>query len=54
MTKIVSGSVAERFNVPLSKSGVEETLPWVQIPPLPPDFIVLLVVYFNSDVWECM
>jgi len=27
--------VAERFNVPDSKSGVGVTLPWVQIPPRP-------------------
>ena len=29
------GRVAERFNVPDSKSGVGATLPWVQIPPRP-------------------
>ena len=29
------GRVAERFNVPDSKSGVGVTLPWVQIPPRP-------------------
>jgi hypothetical protein len=32
---IENGRVAERFNVPDSKSGVGETLPWVQIPPRP-------------------
>ena len=32
---IGNGRVAERFNVPDSKSGVGETLPWVQIPPRP-------------------
>ena len=32
---ILNGRVAERFNVPDSKSGVGETLPWVQIPPRP-------------------
>ncbi len=32
---IEDGRVAERFNVPDSKSGVGETLPWVQIPPRP-------------------
>ena len=30
-----NGRVAERFNVPDSKSGVGVTLPWVQIPPRP-------------------
>ena len=30
-----NGRVAERFNVPDSKSGVGATLPWVQIPPRP-------------------
>ena len=33
---IENGRVAERFNVPDSKSGVGVTLPWVQIPPRPP------------------
>jgi hypothetical protein len=28
--------VAERLKAPDSKSGVRETVPWVQIPPLPP------------------
>ena len=32
---IENGRVAERFNVPDSKSGVGVTLPWVQIPPRP-------------------
>ena len=32
---IEHGRVAERFNVPDSKSGVGVTLPWVQIPPRP-------------------
>ena len=32
---IKNGRVAERFNVPDSKSGVGVTLPWVQIPPRP-------------------
>ncbi len=32
---IQNGRVAERFNVPDSKSGVGVTLPWVQIPPRP-------------------
>ena len=32
---IKDGRVAERFNVPDSKSGVGVTLPWVQIPPRP-------------------
>ena len=32
---IEKGRVAERFNVPDSKSGVGVTLPWVQIPPRP-------------------
>ena len=32
---IDNGRVAERFNVPDSKSGVGVTLPWVQIPPRP-------------------
>jgi hypothetical protein len=27
--------VAERLKAPDSKSGVRETVPWVQIPPLP-------------------
>ena len=31
-----TGRVAERFNVPDSKSGLGETLTWVRIPPLPP------------------
>ena len=31
-----SGRVAERLKAPDSKSGVRETVPWVQIPPLPP------------------
>ena len=35
MPMIKNGRVAERFNVPDSKSGVGETLPWVQIPPRP-------------------
>jgi len=33
--RVESGRVAERFNVPDSKSGVGVTLPWVQIPPRP-------------------
>ncbi len=33
--RLESGRVAERFNVPDSKSGVGVTLPWVQIPPRP-------------------
>ena len=33
--RIKNGRVAERFNVPDSKSGVGVTLPWVQIPPRP-------------------
>ena len=33
--RIENGRVAERFNVPDSKSGVGVTLPWVQIPPRP-------------------
>ena len=32
---VKGGRVAERFNVPDSKSGVGATLPWVQIPPRP-------------------
>ncbi len=32
---IENGRVAERFNVPDSKSGVGVTLPCVQIPPRP-------------------
>src|SRR6218665_3272868 len=31
------GEVAERSNVPDSKSGVVATLPWVRIPPSPPE-----------------
>ena len=33
--RMKNGRVAERFNVPDSKSGVGVTLPWVQIPPRP-------------------
>jgi hypothetical protein len=32
----LNGRVAERLKAPDSKSGVRETVPWVQIPPLPP------------------
>jgi hypothetical protein len=32
-----AGEVAEWSNVPDSKSGVGATLPWVRIPPSPPD-----------------
>ena len=32
-----TGRVAERLKAPDSKSGVRETVPWVQIPPLPPE-----------------
>ena len=31
-----AGRVAEWLKAPDSKSGVGESLPWVQIPPLPP------------------
>ena len=40
---IENGRVAERFNVPDSKSGVGVTLPWVQIPPRPSLLIYDLV-----------
>ena len=30
------GEVAEWSNAPLSKSSVQETVPWVRIPPSPP------------------
>ena len=30
------GEVAEWFNAPVLKTGVGESLPWVQIPPSPP------------------
>src|SRR5687767_13408357 len=32
-----SGRVAEWLKAPDSKSGVRVTVPWVQIPPLPPN-----------------
>src|SRR5690606_21486389 len=31
------GRVAERFKAPVLKTGVGESLPWVRIPPLPPN-----------------
>ena len=34
---LAKGRVAERLKAPDSKSGVRETVPWVQIPPLPPE-----------------
>lgn len=30
------GGVAERFKAPVLKTGVQETVPWVRIPPPPP------------------
>ena len=37
-----SGRVAEWLKAPDSKSGVRATVPWVQIPPLPPCFWPIL------------
>jgi hypothetical protein len=38
---LANGRVAERLKAPDSKSGVRETVPWVQIPPLPPVYEML-------------
>src|SRR5688572_4023499 len=36
-----SGRVAEWLKAPDSKSGVRVTVPWVQIPPLPPNLVLI-------------
>ncbi len=38
MRRTKAGEVAEWSNVPDSKSGVRESVPWVQIPPSPPKY----------------
>ncbi len=35
----IHGRVAERFKAPVLKTGVRETVPWVRIPPLPPNAV---------------
>jgi hypothetical protein len=34
---IIKGKVAEWFNAPVLKTGEHESVPWVQIPPFPPE-----------------
>ncbi len=45
----VKGRVAERLKAPDSKSGVRETVPWVQIPPLPMDLPAPITTYYRSS-----
>src|SRR6185503_15321958 len=40
-----SGRVAEWFKAPVLKTGVPARVPWVRIPPLPPETIDIIVVF---------
>jgi hypothetical protein len=45
--------VSEWFKEPVLKTGVRETVPWVRIPPLPPnivDFIEKIVILFMQSM----
>jgi hypothetical protein len=44
---LAEGRVAERLKAPDSKSGVRETVPWVQIPPLPPERLAVCCLRFT-------
>ena len=55
------GGVAERFKAPVLKTGVQETVPWVRIPPPPPLFSFLFsmvpskpatVLAFQACAWR--
>src|SRR6185369_15673249 len=39
------GRVAEWLKAPDSKSGVRVTVPWVQIPPLPPEIFQVEILF---------
>jgi hypothetical protein len=45
------GGVAEWSNAPVLKTDVGESLPWVRIPPPPPDLQVRESVKFNSIIY---
>ena len=42
-----SGGVAEWLNAPVLKTDVGESLPWVRIPPPPPQFLSKLLIYIK-------